>query len=101
MKDVDVSFLTDGSIHNHNNNLGRDDESGKLAGRKSDASLEPSRKKTQRVDLRLRTDDVEALNTAANYMNLNDMRQDMEHVNLSGRGISIFAMFADSESHRL
>ena len=75
MKDGDGTFLTDGSIHNHNNNLGRDDKSGQLAGRKSDASLEPSRKKTQRVDLRL-NDDVEALNTAANYMNLNDMRQD-------------------------
>ena len=77
--DGDGTFLTDGSIHIHNhihnNILGRDDESGQLAGRKSDASLEPSRKKTQRVDLRL-NDDVEALNTAANYMNLNDMRQD-------------------------
>jgi hypothetical protein len=73
--DGDGTFHTDGSIHNHNNNLGRDDESGQLAGRKSDASLEPSRKKTQRVDLRL-NDDVEALNTAANYLNLNDMRQD-------------------------
>ena len=76
-KGGDGTFLTDGSIHNHihNNILGRDDESGQLAGRKSDASLEPSRKKTQRVDLRA-NDDVEALNTAANYMNLSDMRQD-------------------------
>jgi hypothetical protein len=65
----------EGSIHN--NNLRRDDESGQLAGRNFDASSEPSCKKTQRVDLRA-NGDVEALNTAANYMNLNDMRQDRQ-----------------------
>jgi len=77
MKGGDGTFLIEGSIHNNNNILGRDDESGQFEGRNFDASSEPSRKKTQRVDLRANDNgDVEALNTAANYMNLNDMRQD-------------------------